>query len=72
MKTKLNVEGMACAACEQAVFKALSAIEGVKNVLVELPDKFGAVGAVTVTHDENVSAEAIKDEIEDIGYEVVK
>lgn len=67
MQTKFNVEGMVCAACEQAVFKALSAIGGVTKVFVDL-----ASGTVKVTHDENVSAEAIKDEIEDIGYEVVK
>jgi copper chaperone len=66
METKLNVEGMSCAHCENAVKKAVSAINGVTNVAVELAGK-----TVTVTHDENVTADTVKNAIEELGYTVV-
>ncbi len=66
MQTTLNVEGMSCSHCENAVKKAVSAIGGVTEVAVDLANK-----TVTVTHDDGVSVEAIKGEIEDQGYDVV-
>jgi copper chaperone len=66
MQTKLNVEGMSCAHCENAVKKAVSAISGVANVEVDLAGK-----TVTVTHDKNVTADAVKSVIEELGYDVV-
>ncbi len=66
MQTKLNVEGMSCSHCENAVKTAVSALNGVTEVLVDLASK-----TVTVTHDEKVSVESIKNEIEDQGYDVL-
>ncbi len=66
MQTKLNVEGMSCSHCENAVKNAVSTISGVSEVLVDLKGK-----TVTVTHDENVTIESIKSEIEDQGYDIV-
>jgi copper chaperone len=57
---------MSCSHCENAVKNAVSAINGVTNVTVDLAGK-----TVTVTHDENVTAETIKSVIEELGYEVV-
>ena len=66
MQTKLNVEGMSCAHCENAVKKAVSAIGGVSAVTVDLAGK-----TVAVIHDESVTADMIKYEIEEQGYDVV-
>jgi copper chaperone len=66
MQTKLNVEGMTCSHCENAVRKAVSAIDGVTGVTVDLAGK-----VVTVTHSENVTADIIKNEIEEQGYDVI-
>lgn len=65
--TILNVEGMSCQHCENAVKKAVSALSGVENVAVSLEDK-------TVTVDyakDSVTLEDIKEAIEDQGYDVI-
>lgn len=63
----LNVEGMSCSHCVNAVTKAMTALEGVSGVNVDLEGK-----TVTVDYDtEQVSLESIKEAIEDEGYDVV-
>jgi len=66
MQTKLKVEGMSCSHCENAVKTAVSAINGVTNVDVDLK-----TGFVLITHDESVMESVIKNEIEEQGYDVV-
>ena len=66
MQTKLKVEGMSCSHCENAVKKAVSAISGVTDVSVDLKAK-----TVTVAHGGNVTADIIKNAIEEQGYDVV-
>lgn len=62
----LNVEGMSCSHCENAVKKSVGALDGVSNVSVDLKGK-----KVTVEFDsEKVTLDNIKDAIEDQGYEV--
>ncbi len=62
----LNVEGMSCSHCENAVKKAVGALNGVASVGVDLKGK-----KVTVEYDsEKVTVNAIKDAIEDQGYDV--
>ena len=62
----LNVEGMSCSHCENAVKKAVGALNGVDKVAVDLKGK-----KVTVEYDAaKVNTSAIKDAIEDQGYEV--
>lgn len=66
-KTVINVEGMACEHCVNAITKAVSALSGVEKVAVDLDAK-----TVTVDHDpEKAPVQKIKDEIEDQGYDVV-
>lgn len=66
-KTILNVEGMSCEHCVKAVTNAVSALDGVDGVQVDLAAK-----TVTVEHDPaRTPLEKIKSEIEDQGYEVV-
>lgn len=63
----LNVEGMSCSHCENAVKKAVGALAGVSNVAVDLAGK-----KVTVEFDPaKVAVNNIKDAIEDQGYDVV-
>jgi copper chaperone len=63
----LNVEGMSCSHCENAVKKSVGALGGVSNVTVDLKGK-----QVTVEFESGkVTVEAIKEAIEDQGYDVV-
>jgi copper chaperone len=67
IQTVLNVEGMSCSHCVNAVTKAVAALDGVSGVNVNLEGK-------TVTVDYNadqVSLESIKEAIEEEGYDVV-
>lgn len=66
-QTVLNVEGMSCSHCVNAVTKAVTALEGVSGVNVDLEEK-----KVTVDYEaDRVSLESIKDAIEEEGYDVV-
>jgi copper chaperone len=62
----LNVEGMSCSHCENAVKKAVGGLTGVDGVSVDLKGK-----KVTVEFDsDKVNLGAIKEAIEDQGYDV--
>lgn len=66
-KTFINVEGMSCSHCVNAIKNSVGKIDGVKDVEVDLGNK-----SVTVEFDpSNVTVETIKDTIEDEGYDVV-
>jgi copper chaperone len=65
-KTILNVEGMSCSHCVNAVQKAVGALDGVTEVRVDMDAK-----KVTVDHYEKVTLESIKNAIENQGYDVV-
>lgn len=63
----LNVEGMSCSHCVNAVTKAVTALAGVGGVNVDLEAK-----TVTVDFDEaEVSLDSIREAIEDEGYDVL-
>jgi copper chaperone len=65
MKTVLKVIGMSCEHCERAVVDGLTEL-GASSVKVDLQGNM-----VTVEYDETkLSLEAIKSEIDDMGYEV--
>lgn len=66
-KAVLKVEGMSCSHCENAIKKAVGALDGVSAVTVDLKGK-----TVTVEYEgSKVSTDRIKNEIEDQGYDVV-
>jgi copper chaperone len=66
-QTVLNVEGMSCSHCVNAVTKAVTALEGVSGVNVDLEGK-----KVAVDYDaDRVSLDSIKEAIEEEGYDVV-
>jgi copper chaperone len=62
----IKVKGMSCQHCVGSVTKALSEIEGITDVQVDL-DK----GEATFTENSPVSEQTIKDAITKIGFEVV-
>jgi copper chaperone len=62
----LNVGGMSCSHCENAVKKAVGALDGVNSVEVSLGNKIVAVNY----DDSKVDLNAIKEAIDEQGYEV--
>ncbi|MFC5466142.1 copper chaperone CopZ [Lederbergia graminis] len=66
METTLNVQGMTCGHCKASVEGALKKLDGVTAAEVDL-----AAGNVAVTYDEAiVTVDAMKEAIEDQGYDV--
>lgn len=66
MTKTIKIEGMSCMHCVGAVKKSLTAVEGVRNVNVDLESKTATVEAeVTVTDD------MLRAAVEDAGYQVV-
>ena len=66
MKTELKIEGMMCQHCQKHVNDALSKMEGVVSVDVNLEAK-----TATVEADHEISREEFKKVIEEAGYELV-
>lgn len=63
----LNVEGMSCMHCVNAVKSSVGSLPGISKVDVDLEGK-----KVAVAFDaDKVNIEKIKEKIEDAGYEVV-
>lgn len=65
MKKKIMIEGMSCNHCVNHVKNALSDIQGIDNVEVNLKEKFAIIEGSEVSND------VIKNEIEDVGYDVL-
>ncbi|MDR3304637.1 MAG: copper chaperone CopZ [Clostridiales Family XIII bacterium] len=66
-KTVLNVDGMSCEHCVNAVTKAVTALPGIGSVAVDLDAK-----TVAVEYDPAVvTPDQIGTEIEDQGYDIV-
>ena len=66
MSTTIKVKGMSCQHCVASVTKALSEIEGIADVQVNLEK-----GEATFTESNPVPDQSIKDAISKIGFEVV-
>lgn len=68
MKTiTLNVEGMSCGHCKASVESGLNNLNGVSTASVNLEAK-----TVTVSFDDNnIAEDALKDTIDDLGFDVV-
>ena len=64
-ETKLKINGMMCAGCENRVKSALALIKGVEKV-----DADHNTGIVTITSKEDIDISKIKEKIIDIGYEI--
>ncbi|MDO4794042.1 MAG: cation transporter [Filifactor alocis] len=67
MKASIEIKGMSCGHCVQAVTQALKSVEGVKSAEVDL-----AENKAEVEYDEAVvSLEALHSAIENVGFDVV-
>lgn len=66
MVTQIQVKGMSCEHCVMAVKKALSALEGVEKVEVDL-----STGEVRFENTKAIAIDQIKGAIEKAGYEIV-
>ena len=62
----VKVKGMSCQHCVASVTKALTEIEGISDVKVNLE-----AGEATYNEENQVAADTIKDAIARIGFEVV-
>jgi copper chaperone CopZ len=63
MITRLRVAGMSCQHCVQAVFTALTPVEGIVSAEV-------TIGSVVVEHDGRATLETLREAIAVSGYEV--
>ena len=63
--TRIKIIGMSCNHCVMAVTKALSAIEGIQNVKVDLNS-----GEATFDEMKPVDVAVVRERIKKAGYEV--
>ena len=64
MRTRLRVSGMSCQHCVNAVFTALTPVEGIVSAAVE-------IGQVTVEHDGRATVDALRAAIAVAGFDAV-
>lgn len=62
MITRLRIDGMSCQRCVQAVFTALTPVEGIVSATV-------TIGAATIDHDGRATLEALREAISIAGYD---
>lgn len=67
MKKVLKVEGMSCGHCKAAVERALKAVDGVENAVVDLANK-----TADVTLAKEVNNDVLSKAVTEAGYEVVE
>ncbi|MCW2948914.1 MAG: cation-transporting ATPase [Actinoallomurus sp.] len=65
INTRYEVTGMTCGHCVSAVTEEIGRIDGVTGVDVEL-----ATGSVTVTSTATLSREAVREAVDEAGYEI--
>ena len=65
MKKVISIDGMFCSHCTSNVEKALKAVPGVTDVVVDLAAKNASVEA-----DDTVADEALKTAVDDLGFVV--
>jgi copper chaperone len=63
---KIKIKGMSCQHCVMAVTRALSAVEGIKNVKVDLNS-----GTATYEEEKAVDPMVVEAAVRMAGYEVV-
>jgi len=63
--TILKVEEMSCGHCTHAVEVAIGALDGVESVHADLETK-----DVTVIHDGSVTFDALKEAVDEAGFEI--
>lgn len=66
METTLKIKGMMCDHCKTHVTSALSALDGVESVEVNLE-----AGTANIKMSKEIGNEVFKTAIEDAGYEMI-
>jgi copper chaperone len=66
--TTYTVSGMTCGHCVSAVSDEVSRLPGVRDVVIELVP--GGESSVTVTSEAPLPAQAVRDAVDEAGYEV--
>ena len=66
MKKNIIIEGMSCNHCIMAVKNALSELEGISKIEVDLENKRAII------EGENLEDEMLKEAIEEAGYDVLE
>ncbi len=66
---KINVDGMTCGHCVNAVTEELSKITGVTAVNIDLRE--GEISPVTITAENEISDADIAAAVEEAGYSIV-
>ncbi|HLU27419.1 MAG TPA: heavy-metal-associated domain-containing protein [Glycomyces sp.] len=66
METTYLVKGMTCGHCAGAVTQEVSALPGVENVEVAVE-----TGRVTVVSTEELATDAVRDAVDEAGYELL-
>lgn len=64
--TVIKIEGMTCGHCTQAAEEAVTALAGVQSASANLE-----TGEVSVVQDGTVSEDALKNALEEIGFDAV-
>jgi copper ion binding protein len=64
--TTYTIKGMTCGHCVTAVSGELGELAGVRDVRVDL-----TAGTATVTSDRPLDPQAVRDAVDEAGYEVV-
>ena len=64
-ETTIKITGMSCSGCENRVQNALKNIDGVEEVEAD-----HTTGTVKITAKDEVSEDAIKEKITDLGFEI--
>ncbi|NUT55589.1 MAG: hypothetical protein HOQ03_06370 [Thermoleophilia bacterium] len=62
MITRLRIDGMSCQRCVQAVFTALTPVEGIVSATV-------VIGTAEIEHDGRATVEALREAIAVAGYD---
>ena len=62
MITRLRIDGMSCQRCVQAVFTALTPVEGIASAEV-------SIGAAAIEHDGRATVMALREAIAVAGYD---
>ncbi len=63
---KIKVKGMHCSGCENRVKKVLELLDEVESVSASSSE-----GEVTIILNKEINLEIIKEQIEDLGFEVI-
>lgn len=61
-----TIKGMTCQHCQNAVSTEISRLAGVRDVQIDL-----AAGTATVTSEQPLDPQAVRDAVDEAGYELV-